>query len=329
MEEVIKSLMTQISSPASHSRNKLTVVGAGQVGMACAFACLTQRVADEIALVDIFADKVQGETLDLQHGIAFMPRVKIFGGSDYSMTKDSKVCIISAGARQQVGESRLDLLAKNFEIFKKIIPEIVKYSPDVIILVVSNPVDILSYVTWKLSGLPHHRVIGSGTNLDTARFKQLISLKFGINIQSVDMWILGEHGDSSVPVYSSLRVGDVALAGNKTDFENLKIWEEIHKTVVRSAYEIIHLKGYTSWAIGLSCSDICKSIFHNTNDLHALSTLAKGLYDINDEVYISLPCVLGQNGITHVINLPLTENEKSALQETAKKMFKLQRDLRI
>uniref|UniRef100_A0A7N9D5U0 L-lactate dehydrogenase n=1 Tax=Macaca fascicularis TaxID=9541 RepID=A0A7N9D5U0_MACFA len=193
---------------ATVPNNKITVVGVGQVGMACAISILGKSLADELALVDVLEDKLKGEMMDLQHGIV----------------------VVTAGVRQQEGESRLNLVQRNVNVFKFIIPQIVKYSPDCIIIVVSNPVDILTYVTWKLSGLPKHRVIGSGCNLDSARFIYLMAEKLGIHPSSCHGWILGEHGDSSVAVWSGVNVAGVSLQelnpemGTDNDSEN---WKEV------------------------------------------------------------------------------------------------------
>lgn len=220
--------------PVPTSTQKVTVVGVGNVGMACTISLLTkvsfflffslyiytfkiekshfssnlfhalsQNISSDVALVDMQEDKLKGEMLDLQHGSSFLKNAKISGSTDYSVTANSKVCIVTAGARQKEGETRLDLVQRNTDIFKKIIPELVKYSPNTILLIVSNPVDILTYVAWKLSGLPQNQVIGSGTNLDSARFRFLLSEKLNIAPTSCHGWMIGEHGDSCGTFISS------------------------------------------------------------------------------------------------------------------------------
>lgn len=192
------------------------------------------------------------------------------------MTAGSKLCIVTAGARQRVGESRLDLLQRNADIFKGIISKLTEHSPDTTLLIVSNPVDILTYVAWKISGLPAYRVIGSGTNLDSSRFRFLLSQRFGVSPTSCHGWIIGEHGDSSVPLWSGVNVAGVRLSllnpkiGTADDPEK---WSDLHKDVVNSAYEVIRLKGYTSWAVGLSVASLAFSILNNSNNVHAVSTL--------------------------------------------------------
>ncbi|TST22541.1 L-lactate dehydrogenase B-A chain [Bagarius yarrelli] len=223
MASVLEKLITSLSSdPAEPPTNKVTVVGVGQVGMACAVSILL---------------KLKGEMMDLQHGSLFLKTHKIIADKDYSVTANSRIVVVTAGVRQQEGESRLNLVQRNVNIFKHIIPQIVKHSPNCILIVVSNPVDIMTYVTWKLSCLPKHRVIGSGTNLDTARFRFIMAEKLGIHASSFNGYILGEHGDSSVPVWSGANVAGVNLQkinpaiGTDQDSEN---WKEAHKLVVDS-----------------------------------------------------------------------------------------------
>ncbi|KAG9281064.1 L-lactate dehydrogenase B-B chain isoform X2 [Astyanax mexicanus] len=332
MASVLQKLLTPLfSGPAEPPRNKVTVVGVGQVGMACAVSILLRELADELALVDVMEDKLKGEMLDLQHGSLFLKTPKIVSGKDYSVTANSRIVVVTAGVRQQEGESRLNLVQRNVNIFKHIIPQIVRYSPNCILIVVSNPVDILTYVTWKLSRLPKHRVIGSGTNLDSARFRYLMAERLGIHPTSFNGWILGEHGDSSVPVWSGTNVAGVSLQklnpdiGKENDREN---WKETHRMVVNSAYEVIRLKGYTNWAIGLSVADLTESLIKNLNRIHPVSTMVKGMYGISDEVYLSLPCVLNSGGVSSVINMTLNQDEVSQLKDSADTLWNIQKDLK-
>ncbi|CAB3403936.1 unnamed protein product [Caenorhabditis bovis] len=328
MATTIKEMFHEISKPAEGGHGKVTVVGVGQVGMACAYSILQQNIANEICLVDVVADKLKGEMMDLQHGLAFTRHCTVKADTDYSITAGSKLCVVTAGARQREGETRLSLVQRNVEIFKGIIPQLVKYSPDTCIMVVSNPVDVLTYVTWKLSGLPQERVFGSGTNLDSARFRFLLSEKLNIAPSSCHGWIIGEHGDSSVAVWSGVNVAGVTLhdvnphIGEKQDSEH---WEsEIHRKVVDSAYEIIKLKGYTSWAIGLSVAKIAQGIFSNSRNVYALSTNVKGIHGVTDDVYLSLPVVLGSNGITHIVKQNLTDAEIAKLHASANALLEVQ-----
>ncbi|XP_071562661.1 L-lactate dehydrogenase-like [Temnothorax nylanderi] len=325
-------LLTTVTEPVSTGRNKITVVGVGQVGMACAFSILTNHVSSDVVLIDVMADKLKGEMLDLQHGSAFMKNAKVSASTDYAVTANSSLCIVTAGARQREGETRLDLVQRNTDIFKGIIPQLVKYSPNTILLIVSNPVDILTYVAWKLSGLPKNRVIGSGTNLDSARFRFLLSQKLNVAPTSCHGWIIGEHGDTSVPVWSGVNVAGVRMrdlnehVGTDKDEEH---WDDLHKQVIQSAYEVIKLKGYTSWAIGLSVSQLASAILRNSNQVHAVSTLVTGNHGINEEVFLSLPCTLGEDGVTHIVQQKLTDDERASLHKSSAMMHKVQEGLKF
>ncbi|KIH64507.1 L-lactate dehydrogenase [Ancylostoma duodenale] len=281
----------------------------------------------------MIADKVQGEMMDLQHGQAFTGRCIIKADTGYACTAGSKLCIVTAGLRQREGESRLSLVQRNTDIYKKIIPQLVKYSPDTLIMVVSNPVDVLTYVTWKLSGLPRERVFGSGTNLDSARFRFLLSEKLSIAPSSCHGWIIGEHGDSSVPVWSGVNVAGVPLTevskvmSSKLSTES---WEmDLHRQVVDSAYEIIKMKGYTCWGIGLSVAKITRHIMRNSRNVCAISTNVKGIHGITDDVYLSLPCVVGMNGVTHVIKQNLSQEEVAKLHKSWKTLVEVQNQIKL
>ncbi|XP_041052508.1 L-lactate dehydrogenase A chain [Carcharodon carcharias] len=328
-EKLIGHLQT---SQDSCSYNKITIVGVGAVGMACAISVLMKNLADEVALVDVMEDKLKGEMMDLQHGSLFLHTPKIVSGKDYSVTAGSKLVVVTAGARQQEGESRLNLVQRNVNIFKHIIPDIVKNSPNCIILIVSNPVDILTYVAWKLSGLPMHRIIGSGCNLDSARFRYLMGVRLGIHSSSCHAWVVGEHGDSSVPVWSGMNVAGVNLKdihpemGTDKDKEN---WKKVHKDVVDSAYEVIKLKGYTSWAIGMSVADLAETIMKNLCKVHPISTMVKGFHGIKNDVFLSLPCVLDNHGIANVVKMVLKPDEEKQLQNSATTLWDIQKDLKF
>ncbi|XP_046411830.1 L-lactate dehydrogenase-like [Neodiprion fabricii] len=332
MTSIKERLLKTVVEPVSGGKNKITIVGVGQVGMACAFSILTNSVSSDVVLIDVMADKLKGEMMDLQHGSAFLKNARINASTDYAATANSTICIVTAGARQREGETRLDLVQRNTDIFKGIIPQLVKYSPETTLLIVSNPVDILTYVAWKLSGLPKNRVIGSGTNLDSARFRFLLSQRLEIAPTSCHGWVIGEHGDTSVPVWSGVNIAGVRLrdlndkVGTDQDPEN---WGEIHKQVVWSAYEVIKLKGYTSWAIGLSISNLAQSILRNMSSVHAISTLVNGFHGITEDVFLSLPCVLGENGVSRVVLQQLTDTERDLLQKSAKTMHEVQSGLKF
>ncbi|XP_017484022.1 PREDICTED: L-lactate dehydrogenase [Rhagoletis zephyria] len=330
MSTVLENLMSQVAEVLPSSGRKISIVGIGQVGMACAFSILAQNVSNEICLVDVCKDKLQGEMMDLQHGSNFLKNPKITASTDYEATAGSRLCIVTAGVRQKEGESRLSLVQRNTDILKHIIPKLVQHSPDTILLMVSNPVDIMTYVAWKLSGLPKNRVIGSGTNLDSSRFRFLMSQRLGVAPTSCHGWIIGEHGDSSVAVWSGVNIAGVRLRelnpniGTTEDPEN---WQQVHKKVIDSAYEVIKLKGYTSWAIGLSSAALASAILNNTSNIVAVSTSVQGEHGIDKDVFLSLPCVLNANGITSLVKQILTPTEVEQLQKSANIMDEVQKGI--
>uniref|UniRef100_A0A7N5P778 L-lactate dehydrogenase A chain n=1 Tax=Ailuropoda melanoleuca TaxID=9646 RepID=A0A7N5P778_AILME len=311
-DQLIQNLLKEEHTP----QNKITVVGVGAVGMTCAISILMKDLADELAPVDVMEDKLKGEMLDLQQGSLFLRTPKIVSGKDYNVTANSKLVIITAGARQQEGENRLNLVQHNVNIFKSIIPNIVKYSPNCKLLVVSNPVDILTYVAWKIS----------------ARFHYLMGERLGVDPLSCHGWVLGDHGDCSVPVWSGVNVAGVSLKklhpdlGTDSDKEQ---WKQVHKQVVDSAYEVIKLKGYTSWAIGPSVADLAESIMKNLRWVHPISTMIKGLYGIKDDVFLSVPCILEQNQISDVMKVTLTPEEEACLKKSADTLWGIQKELQF
>lgn len=294
--------------------NKVSIIGAGFVGSATTLAIAESGLASHIVLVDINKNKAQGEALDIAHGAAFMKSVEITAG-DYKDTTDSDIVVITAGAGQKPGESRLDLIGKNLNIFKQMIPQIVRYSPNSILLVVANPVDILTYFTYKLSGFPATRVIGSGTVLDTSRLKYNLAKIFDIDAKSVHGFMIGEHGDSEFPVWSDLSVGPLSIE-EYCRLVNIEL-EELKKTVTHNvknaAYEIIEKKGYTNYAIGLAVRRIVEAILRDEKSILTIST-----YNPISEVYYSVPNVVGRNGQIMKICPELNKEEREKLDESMK-----------
>lgn len=331
---VVKKLLLANYSPSVKiiSEKKVTVVGAGQVGMACVFSLITRATTHNIVLINRTPKKAQGEVMDLHHAAPFLGGIHINGGSDYALSADSSLCIVTAGVRQAVGESRLSLLQRNVDVLKEVIPNLVKHSPNTVIMMVSNPVDILTYIAWKISGLPKSKVFGSGTNLDTTRFRTLLSDRLDISARNCHAFIIGEHGDMSIPVWSGASIAGVRLShiypqiGTDKDKENLT---GIHKEVVNAAYEVIKLKGYTSWAIGLSAAAISASILHDTNNVHPVSVDVRGLYGIDYDVFLSLPAVLTTSGVVSIVKLKLNKNEETALRASAAELKKLMDKVQI
>ncbi len=292
--------------------NKISVIGAGFVGSAVTFSLTESGMASDIVLVDINEDKAKGESMDISHGAAFVRSVDLRAGS-YPDTKDSDLVIITAGAGQKEGETRLDLIEKNVKIFKEMISEIVKYSPDAILLVVSNPVDVLSYVTWKLSGLSSNHVLGSGTVLDSSRLRHVLSERFDIDARNVHAHIMGEHGDSEFPMWSAASVGSMRLdyfaKEHGCALEEIK--KEITKEVKNSAYQIIEKKGYTNYAVSLAVRRIAEAILRDEHSILSVSS-----YDENEGIYYSAPTVVGREGKHYTVVPEMNEEEKRKLEKT-------------
>ncbi|MGK7933471.1 MAG: L-lactate dehydrogenase [Microcystaceae cyanobacterium] len=320
MFEQIFTLNPEAEKPTPIRPRKGVIIGIGQVGMACAYSLLIQNCFDELILQDISQDKVEGEVMDLLHGMPFLSPTELKGGTVADEGREADVVIITAGAAQKPGESRLELVGRNVNIFRSLLKDVVEYCPNSILLIVSNPVDIMTYVTLKLTGFPSSRVIGSGTVLDTARLRSLIGKKLHIDSRSVHAYILGEHGDSEFPVWSMANIGGAKIIPDtweslsQTDKDEL---ESIFSQVKNAAYEIIRLKGYTSYAIGLAVTDIVKAIIRSQERILTVSTLINKLYGIND-VCLSVPTVVNERGILKRVNLSLNEMEKNQLINSAK-----------
>jgi L-lactate dehydrogenase len=297
---------------------KISIIGAGYVGSATAFALLNHGIATDIVLVDVNNDRAKGEAMDLDHGKVFVSPVNVVAGS-YEDTTGSDIVIITAGLAQKQGETRIDLVNKNIEIFKQMIPQIVKYNPDAILLVVSNPVDILTYVTYKLSGFPQHRVFGSGTVLDTARFQSDLSIRFQVDPRDIRANIIGEHGDSEVATWSVTTIAGLTV-DQYCDLVGIEFTEEdkkrISEGVKNAAYEIIERKGYTNYAVALAITRIVTAILRDEKSILTVSTLQQGTYGLED-VYISVPTRVGRRGALDVIEVPYSSDELKALHRSA------------
>ena len=301
------------SKKISHN-SKIAIIGAGFVGSTAAYACLIDGAASEIALIDVNKEKAEGEAMDLQHGLQFRPNVRINFGSDYKLCKDAEIVVICSGAHQKPDETRIDLVKKNSAIFREMIPEIVKNNKDCILLVVSNPLDVLTYLTLKYSKFPKNKVFGSGTILDTARFRYLLGEYFEVSPNSVHAYILGEHGDSSFPVWSTANIAGVNL--NHFKKYSKKAMDKIYAETKNAAYEVIAKKGATYYAIGLGISKIVKSILSDQNEVLALSSYLTNYHGISN-VCLSVPAIVSRNGIKEHIMMPLNSLEKRQLRKSA------------
>lgn len=295
---------------------KITVVGTGMVGASTAFAIMASGLASDLVLVDINKEKAEGEAMDLGDAAAFIKPINVYAGT-FEDCKDSNIIIFTAGANQKPGETRLDLVQKNVAILKESLPQLLKYSPDSIYLMVSNPIDVLTYVSLKISGLPTNQVFGSGTVLDTSRFKAELSEYCGVDPRNVHAYIVGEHGDSEVALWSTANVAGMGLE----KFSELKGIEpvdrqEIAKRVRTAAYEIIRRKGATYYAIALSIKRICEAILRDENSILTVSGLVNDIYGIKD-CCLSLPCIVNGSGRNKVLAIPMSVEEEDALRNSA------------
>lgn len=297
----------------------VAVVGVGAVGSTTAFSLMTHGVASELILVDVDEARATGEVMDLSHGAYFAPPVEVRTG-DYEDCWDADVVVVTAGASQTDGETRLDLLQRNADIFAEMIPAITEgMADDGVLLVVTNPVDVLTQLAWELSDLPAQQVIGSGTTLDTSRFRHVLGERCDVDPKHVHGYVVGEHGDSEVPLWSSTTVaglpvddylaqhGDPFADGEKAD---------IADTVRNAAYEVIERKGATNYAIALAATDIVEAVVRNEDVVLPVSTRMAGHYGL-DDVFLSLPCVLDSSGVREIIQPKLSDHERAALENSA------------
>lgn len=303
---------------------KAAIVGCGFVGSASAFALMESSLFSEIVLIDADKNKAEGEALDISHGLPFAKPMQIYAG-DYQDIADASVIIVTAGAGQKPGETRLDLVKKNVGIFKSIIPEIAKYNQEGILLVVANPVDILTYAAAKLSGFPENRVFGSGTVLDTARLKYLLGEHLGVDNRSVHAFIIGEHGDSEIAAWSSANVSGIPINNfceMRGHFHHEEAMRQIAENVKNSAYEIIEKKKATYYGIAMSVKRICEAIVRDEKSILPVSSIQNGNHGISG-VALSMPAIVGKNGVEVNVPIELDANEKAALQNSADTLKKV------
>ena len=296
---------------------KAAIVGCGFVGSASAFALMESGLFSELVLIDADRNRAEGEALDISHGLPFSKPMQIYAG-DYEDISDATVVIVTAGAGQKPGETRLDLVKKNVAIFKSIIPQIAKYNQSGILLIVANPVDILTYVAKQLSGFPDNRVFGSGTVLDTARLKYLLGEHLGVDSRSIHAFIIGEHGDSEIAAWSSANVSGVPLhkfCEMRGHFEHEKATKEIAEGVKNSAYEIIEKKKATYYGIAMSVKRICEAIVRDEKSILPVSSIQDT--DEISGVALSMPAIVGKNGVEDLVPIELDAVEKAALKQSA------------
>lgn len=300
-------------------RGKLVIVGDGYVGSTTAYTIMLGGLFSEIVIIDIQKDKAEGDALDISHGVSLVKPVKVYAG-DYSDCKDADIVIITAGVSQQKpGQTRIDLLKQNISVIKSVTENVMKYaSDDVILLTVTNPVDILTYATFKISGLPKNQILGSGTVLDTARLKYLISKKTGIDARNCHTYIIGEHGDSEVAAWSVTNIGGLSMHEfcRYTGKCNLDDLNNMYEEVKNSAYEIIKKKGATYYAIAVAVARIVECIAGDENSILTVSSIFEGEYGLED-VALSVPTKVGGEGIEKILEVPFSREEMKGLRNSA------------
>ena len=298
---------------------KVGIVGCGFVGSSSAFALMQSGLFNEMVLIDAVPEKAEGEALDISHGVPFASPMKIYAGT-YDDVKDAGVIVVTAGAAQKPGETRLDLVHKNVGIFRSIIPEIAKRGFDGILLIVANPVDILTYAALQMSGLPKERVIGSGTVLDSARLRSKLGEHLSVDSRSVHAFIVGEHGDSEFAAWSSANISGVPLSDfceMRGHYHHEQSHENILESVKNRAYEIISKKHATYYGIAMSVKRICEAIVHDEKSILPVSVLMEGEYGLND-VCLSMPAIVGADGFEQHVPIPLSKEEQEELTKSAK-----------
>lgn len=297
---------------------KAAIIGCGYVGSAIAFRLMQQGLFSELILIDVNQEKAEGEAMDLSHGLPYTASMQIRAGT-YADVGDCAMVILTAGANQKPGESRTDLIGKNVAILRNIIPQITDSGFQGILLVVSNPVDVLTYAAWRMSHLPAHRVLGSGTVLDTARLKYLLGRRLGADSRNIHAAIIGEHGDSELAVWSSANVSSIQL-GEFCRLQGIEddqqVTERIYREVRDSAYEIIRRKGATYYGIAMAVGRIAQSIMLDEGSILPVSAVLQGECGLSG-LCLSLPSILGERGVERVLDIPLSPEERAALDTSA------------
>jgi L-lactate dehydrogenase len=310
-------------------RRKVSVIGAGSVGATVAYATLIRGAPKTVALYDIDPDKVRAEVLDLNHGSQFYPTANVIGSDDVAVTADSDIVVITAGAKQKPGQTRLELAAVNVEMCRSLVPALVELSPDAVFVLVTNPVDVVTYAALRASGLPSRRVFGSGTVLDSSRLRTLLAQHCGAAVHSVNAYIVGEHGDSQVAAWSQASIGGVpvrdwAVPGRPPLDEGTL--DHIAHEVVTAAEQIIRGKGATNYAVGLAAAGIVEAVLHDERAVLPVSSLLGGQYGIED-VCLSLPSIVDGLGVDAVLTPPLAADEADALRRSAETVRGVERSL--
>ncbi|WP_062069827.1 L-lactate dehydrogenase [Demequina sediminicola] len=300
--------------------SKVSIIGAGAVGSTLAYAGLMRGFARTVALYDINKAKVEAEALDLAQGIQFMPEATVLGSDDVEVCRDSDVIVVTAGAKQQPGQTRMDLAGATIGLMDKVLPPLLNVAPNAIYLLVTNPVDVVTLAAIKKSGMDPQQMFGSGTALDTSRLRHQVAAKCDVAVGNVHAYIAGEHGDSEVALWSSASIGGQPLTEWRDRDGNIVMddaaREQIHHDVMRSAYTIIEGKGATNYAVGAAGARIVEAILGDQRRIMPVSTLLN--YPNVGEVCMSMPAVIGRNGIEHHADVPMNEAERAALEASAR-----------
>ena len=310
------------SNETTVRRTKIGIVGAGSVGTSLAYAAMIRGTSTDIALYDLQTAKVEAEALDLSHGQMFAPGVRVEGSDDVAVLRDSDVVLVTAGAKQKPGQSRLDLAGANTEILKSLMPQLLEQAPGAVYVLVTNPCDVLTVVAQRITGLPYQRVLSSGTVLDTSRLRWLIGNEANVSTSSVHAYIIGEHGDSEFPVWSSATIGQVPLSEWEVDGHRPFTEErlaELTDQVVNAAYRVIEGKGATNYAIGLSGVRIAEAVLKDQHAVLSVSTMLEDYYGVSG-VALSVPSVVSGTGVERRLRIPMGEREKQQLRSSADAM---------
>lgn len=299
-------------------KGKVVLVGTGFVGMSMAYSMLNRGGIEELVLIDLDKEKTIGEEMDLSHGLPYAPQKMVIRAGDYDQCKDAEIVVITAGVAQKPGQTRLELAEVNTKIMKQITKSIMESGFDGIIVVASNPVDLMTYVVWKVSGLPRNKVIGSGTVLDTARLRYLMADYLKVSSKNIHAYIMGEHGDSSFVPWNHAYVGckrvkDIMKDGQHP-MEDLK---KIHEGVVNAAYEIIEKKKATYYGIGMALNRLVRAILDDENSILTVSTYLKKQYG-QDDIYIGVPAIIGRNGVRELLEIDLNDYEQEKLDNSCR-----------
>ena len=307
---------------------KAAIIGCGFVGSASAFALIQRGLFTELVLIDANRDKAEGEAMDLSHGLPYIVSMDVYAGS-YDDIADCALIVIAAGANQKEGQTRLDLIHQNVSVFDQVIPQIAARPFEGTLLIVTNPVDVLTYAAFRISGLPAHRVMGSGTVLDTARMKYLLGEHLQVDSRSIDAFIIGEHGDSELAVWSGANVSGIPLndfCEMRGKFDHKAAMDKLYESVRDSAYEIIRRKGATYYGIAMAVARIASAIVRDERAVLPISAVLGGQYDLR-ELALSIPAIVGRRGVEQILEIPLSPEEGEALRSSAARLREVIRQL--